>query len=178
MSTSDSIRIEAQLISGIQIEPATSFRWIKEEIKNLVYQNPVIGKKVTEEVRPDKKGSEYTSEKPIVAIDRIIDKSYRKIVDYDLNGDTITFYTTGDYKVQYYTLPDEPKTFTEPLNIPEPYMIALKFYLASRIRARVFGQSDGEATSFYEEYLTAKSNADKYILKRNRSHRRIPPYRG
>lgn len=181
MKTSEDVRIGAQLISSIQIDPATCFNWVKEEIQNIAYDHYKAAKYVKEKIVTTKKFETVILPDNLLMVDKLIfDRSGVGTTDFELhNGNELTISLPDTYEVRYYMKPDEPKTKTTEIDMPEQYINAMKYYVAARIRARLFGQADNNAVSFFQEYNTALDNADKSMSQLNRRHRRMPPsYRG
>lgn len=83
----------------------------------------------------------------------------------------------GEYILMYYSIPDLPSTKYAEIDLPVPYANALKFYIAARIRARLTGQNDPNAISFYEEYTNAIKEADSAMNQMRRRYKRMPPAR-
>lgn len=177
MPSSEDIRIAAQLISSLVLDKTTCFIWIKEQINNTAMEHFRAGKYVCEYFQTEKSFEIYEPERYVVRIDKLLD-SYGNIVsDYEIHGDCITVASKGEYELRYYALPEEPKTPTDAIDMPLPYVNALKFYIAARIRARIMGQGDSNAVSFYEEYVNSVKNADLYMMRMNSRYRRMPPAR-
>lgn len=181
MKTSEDIRIGAQLISSIQIDPATCFNWVTNEISDIVANHPRAGKYVREKVTTTEKFEVIEVSRDLVLLDKIIVLPQRVgTTDYELHsGNEITISLPAKYEVRYYAQPDLPQTRTTDIDLPPQYIAAMKYYIAARIRARLFGQADNNAVSFFEEYKTALDAADQSMNQINRRHRRMPPsYRG
>lgn len=181
MKTSEDIRIGAQLISSIQIDPATCFNWVTSEISDIASNHFKAGKYVRESVTTTENFEIITLSNDLITIDKIIKAESRTgTTDFEIhNGNEVTISVPGKYEIRYYAKPPIPQTRTTPIEMPEQYIDALKYYIAARIRARLFGQADSNAVSFFEEYKTALENADAALLQKHRRHRRMPPsYRG
>lgn len=181
MKTSEDIRIGAQLISSIQIDPATCFNWVTSEISDIASNHFKAGKYVRESVTTTENFEIITLSNDLITIDKIIKAESRTgTTDFEIhNGSEITISVPDKYEIRYYAKPPIPQTRTTPIEMPEQYIDAMKYYIAARIRARLFGQADSNAVSFFEEYKTALENADAALLQKHRRHRRMPPsYRG
>ncbi len=181
MKTSEDIRIGAQLISSIQIDPTTCFNWVQGEISDIVSNHFKAGRYVREAVETTENFEVITLSKEIVMLDKVIRSESRTgTTDFELhNENEITISIPGKYEIRYYAQPPIPQTRTTPIEMPEQYIGAMKFYIAARIRARLFGQADSNAVSFFEEYKNALQDADAAMLQQHRRHRRMPPsYRG
>lgn len=181
MKTSEDIRIGAQLISSIQIDPTTCFNWVQGEISDIASNHFKAGKYVREAVETTENFEVVTLSKEIILLDKVIRSESRTgTTDFELhNENEITISIPGKYEIRYYAQPPVPQTRTTPIEMPEQYIGAMKFYIAARIRARLFGQADSNAVSFFEEYKNALQDADAAMLQQHRRHRRMPPsYRG
>lgn len=177
MSSSENVRIQAQLISSIQIDKTTCFEWIKEQMDNIASEHFRAAKYNIEDFSTKEKFERYTPAKKIVRIDKVLNKHRVLIQDYDLIGGDLLMSYPDDYTLMYYALPDKPATATSEIDMPLPYVNALKFYIAARIRARLTGQGNADAVSFYEEYTKAIQAADLSMMRQNNRYRRMPPAR-
>ena len=177
MATSESIRIDAQLLAGVQIDQATCFRIIREHIPNLVEQHFRAGKLTKEEFETTEKFETYVPERTLVLIDRVIDKKHEQTVEYSVTNEGIIVFKPGKYLMLYYSQPDLPATESHQIDMPNAYTFALKFFVASRIRGRLFGQQDESAISFYKEYTAAVEQAERFMNRREHRRKRMPPGR-
>ena len=181
MKTSEDIRIGAQLISSIQIDPTTCFNWVTGEISDIALNHFKAGKYTIEKVETAENFEIVTLSNELILLDKVIDSKKRTgTTDFELhNGNELTISIPGKYEIRYYAQPPLPQTKTTPIEMPEQYIDAMKFYISARIRARLFGQADSNAVSFFEEYKNALTNADAAMLQKHRRHRRMPlAYRG
>ena len=177
MSSSENIRIQAQLISSIQIDKTTCFEWIKEQMDNIVSEHFRAAKYTIEEFRTSEPYEMYVPKRKMARIDRVLSGSRDVVIDYNLYNNELCMTTPGEYILMYYSFPDKPATASSEIDMPLPYVNALKFYIAARIRARLTGQGDANAISFFEEYTNAIKEADKYMVRMNNRYRRMPPAR-
>ncbi len=177
MATSESVRIDAQLLAGVKMDEATTHHILREHIPNLVDQHFRAGKLTIEHFETTDKWEVYVPKKPLVMVDRMINDSLFQTAEYTVTNEGITMYSKGKYTLIYYAQPDLPQTESHEIDIPRPYVSALKFYVAARYRARMFGQQDDSAISFYKEYTNAVKDADKFMDRREHRRKRMPPGR-
>lgn len=176
--TIDDLRIQAQLLSSLQIDSATAYKWVTDEIESIAAEFFRAGTYTREEFETTEKFEEYTPVRAAVLIDKIINQeSRRNVRDWDIHNGIITMSVPGKYELRYYAYPEKPQTVSDDIEMPRPYILPIKFYLAARIRARLFGQNDSNAVSFMTEYNEKMKQADITAdMKRNR-HNRMPPGR-
>ncbi len=177
MSSSENVRIQAQLISSIQIDKTTCFEWIKEQMDNIASEHFRAAKYTIEDFSTQEKYQRYAPAKKIVRIDKVLNKHRILVSDYELIGGDLLMLYPDDYVLMYYAFPEKPATATSEIDMPLPYVNALKFYIAARIRARLTGQGNADAVSFYEEYTNAIQAADLSMIRQNKRYRRMPPAR-
>lgn len=177
MATSEDVRIQAQLLSSIQIDKTTCYEWIKDQIQNIVNENFRAGKLIIEDFETTEKFEIYKPKKTLVVVDRLVDANGQQTTEFVIQNDGIHVYAPGKYKLLYFAQPEPPETINHQIDLPVPYVNALKFYIAARIRARLFGQSDNDAVSFFKEYSTAIESAEKMMNKRDSRRKRMPPGR-
>ncbi len=177
MATSESIRIDAQLLAGVQIDQATCFRILREHIPHLVEQHFRAGKLVREEFETKEKWELYEPERKLVLIDRVIDKNHEQTVEYSVTNEGLIVYDKGKYLMLYYSQPDLPQTEFHEIDMPSAYTAGLKFFVAARMRGRHFGQQDESAISFYKEYTAAMDEAERFMNRREHRRKRMPPGR-
>lgn len=175
---SEEIRVEAQLTSGLQLDTVTSFKWVKDCIKDMSKLNYKIGKitKLIQEAIPD---IEYPL-KGLLKIVKVTQDGMRKSPNFNFvvdNYNNITFKEAGAYTVEYYALQDMPKTPTEELLIPEEFQDCIEYYLAYKIRGRLFGADDSKAIAFHDMYQKHFADAVSAINNKNIRGRRMPPRR-
>lgn len=176
--TINDLRIQAQLLSSLQIDPSTAYKWATDELNNIAAEYFRAGVYTKEPFRTTQKFEDYTPARDLLMIDKIVDLATgRRVTDYEIHGDILTISVPGRYELRYYSYPDIPKTATEEIDMPRQYVVPIKFYLAARIRARLFGQNDSNAVSFMTEYNEKMKKADITTdVQRNR-HNRMPPGR-
>jgi hypothetical protein len=174
-------RINAQTISGIQLNEVTSFLWVKDAIREIVTRHYKAGKKVTDTFDNAVKGQKYSFTKELVrligvqnASGRTVSPNFGYVVDSD---NTIEFADAGTYQATYYSMPSMPQTTEEQLPIPQPYQECIPYYLASKIRARLFGQTDADAVSFMQQFQEALIEANSAVNRQASRGRRMPPRR-
>jgi hypothetical protein len=175
------LRINAQIISGIQLNEVTSFDWVKDAIREIVTKYYKAGKKITDTFSDAIAGQKYSLTKELVRLIQVQGASGSRVspnFGYSVDSDnTIEFNSAGTYEVTYYFMPAPPPTSTEELTIPKTYQDCIPFYLASKIRARLFGQTDNDAVSFYQQYQNALSEANSAINRQASRGKRMPPRR-
>ena len=177
MATSESIRIDAQLLAGVKMDEATTFHILREHIPNMVDEHFRAGKLTVEHFEIKDKWEVYKPERSLVMVDRMINEHMVQTIEYTVTNDGITMYDPGKYTLIYYSQPDLPQTEFHEIDLPRLFAAALKFYVAARYRARLFGQEDDSAVSFYKEYTTAVESAEKFMDRREHRRKRMPPGR-
>ena len=177
MATSETIRIQAQLMSSLQIDKATGLNWIKDQVENIASDHFLAAKYVQEKFSTSASYETYIPGRKIVLIDKVLTDQRIITSRYDFHGKELTMFEPGEYILMYYSIPDLPATRDEEIDLPIPYANALKFYVAARIRARLTGQNDPNAVSFYEEYTNAIKEADNAMNQMRRRYKRMPPAR-
>lgn len=176
--TVNDLRIQAQLISSIQIDTSTAFKWATDELLNIVAEYPHAGTYTKEIITTTENFEDYVPERKMLVVDKMIDLGTgRMTTDWEIHGDTITLSVPGRYEMRYYSYPDLPKTDTEVIDMQRQYVDPLKYYLAARIRARLFGQNDINAVSFMTEYTEKMKKADVITMHKRNRHNRMPPGR-
>lgn len=175
------LRISAQTISGIQLNEVTSFNWVKDAIREIVTKYYKAGKKVTDTFSNASEGQKYYFTKELVMLTGVKDAAGSGVspnYGYSVDSDnSIEFKDNGSYQVAYYSMPSMPSTSTEQLPIPAAYQDCIPFFLASKIRARLFGQTDSDAVSFYQQFREAMDEANSAINRQASRGRRMPPRR-
>lgn len=177
MATSEDVRIDAQLLAGVKMDEATTFHILREFIPNLVNEHFRAGKLMTEHFETTERFEVYKPEKELAMVDRMINEWMFQTAEYNVTNEGIMVFHPGKYTVIYFSQPDLPQTQDHPIDLPRPYTAALKFYVAARYRARLFGQNDDSAISFYKEYTNAVETADKFMDRRDSRRKRMPPGR-
>lgn len=177
--TVDEIRIQAQLLGGIQIDAQTNLIWVKQGINDIVRQ---FGQSAAQYEQEDYETTEnyetYQPQHEIVLIDKVLDRSGGALCrtqEYALHGEELTMYAPGKYQLRYYRMPDMPEVVTDTVALPNQYANALKFYCAARIRARVFGQDDQSAVSMMEEFKNTAKEAATFMRLRDKHTKKMPP---
>lgn len=174
----DEMRIRSQITSGLTINSVTALKWVCEAIEDICYQHEAAGKHRDETASVA--GTSYTITKPLLKLLEISNADVDITNDfskYELNNDnTITFSEPGTYTIKYISLPDMPSTVNAEIPLPHQFIPCLEYYLAFKIRGRLFGQNDANAVSFYQLYRSGMENAN-ISNWRQRVKRRIPPRR-
>jgi hypothetical protein len=126
--------------------------------------------------------TEYALKKPLLKLTEVADAGRDLPLSeisgrYTLNSDnTITFRAPGTYRIKYFSVPDAPSNPSSDIPLPHLYVPCIEYYLMYRIRARLFGQGDGNAVSFYQQYEASRDGGD-LARQRQRQKRRMPPGR-
>lgn len=170
--SAEDIRILAQTISAIdRIDSTTSFKWVQDAIRGIVSEYPSAAPYFIETFDVVDKYGSYSPEHSIVLIDKVIEHRENALVQtsqYEVHGETLFFINQGKYQIRYYGMPDMPETKTQAINMPIQFVDAIKFYIAWKIRARLFNQDDTSAKFFHDEYEQALKKADIFMAKRDR----------
>lgn len=176
--TPDELRIQAQLICSTPIDKAVAFGWVKDEIQNIASEYFKAGKYVTEKFETKENFEIYETKREMLVLDMlIVDRTRRRTSDFDFHNGVITVSIPDKYEVRYYSYPDAPETEYSEIDMPKQYVMPIKYYLAARIRARLFGQNDANAVSFMTEYMDKLKKADITYNVRKGRHGRMPPGR-
>lgn len=174
------IRIKAQITSGLQLDETTSFKWVKDAIADIVNTYYKAGKKVTDTIEAGVNQS-YSLSKEAVRIIDVRRSSGARVspnFGYEYDSDnTIEFSDSDTYKVTYYSQPTLPGAVTDEIPIPSKFQDCIEYYLAAKIRARLFGQSDNNAVSFMQQYYESLLSANESINRVGSRGRRMPPRR-
>jgi hypothetical protein len=174
----DDIRIRSQITSGLQINSVTAFNWVKEAIEDICHKNYYAGARVTETATITDTSTDYTILKPLLKLDEITNTETNNPLsnsDYKLNDDNkITFKDPGTYKIEYRAMPDMPQTVNSEIPLTQFFTPCIEFFLAYKIRARLFGQNDSNAVSFFQQYEIGRENAE-LARERQAKKRRMPP---
>ena len=178
--TSDKLRIDAQLLTGLQIEEVTAFRWVKDAMRYIV-RNHFLAAPITtitfHSEGTDEDPSVYEFEKELIMFERMTKHKMRRAINqpyYIVTPEGIEFYHKGDFDVTFRYMPDDPATVTTPIPIPDRYAEAIKFYVAARIRSRIYGQGDTDAQGFDQMFYAALDEADATTDRSNKRFRQMP----
>lgn len=176
--TCDQLRIDAQTLTGSKIEPTTSFLWSKDAITYIARHYPMSSPSKKVDVVIENDNGSYTIPDELVRLDKITLKGENRpltSMDYNCNETgLIYFFTKGTYSIYYRYVPALPSSATEQIGIPERYSEPIKYYLAAKIRARVFGQADTDAQTYEALFSSYLDSADASMSQTNKRHRRMP----
>lgn len=179
--TADEIRVAAQLTSGIQINSVTGFTWVKEGLKIICQKYNRNGETVVDSTVISDAPSVFTPTKEILGLVSVKSADSDKSASdnaYELNDDgTITFNKKGNYKIEYKSYAEVPATPATPIKLFSAFEECLGYYVAYKIRARLFGEGDNNAVGYYSKFLTEMEDGEKTRLKKKQK-RRMPPGRG
>lgn len=175
--TCDDIRISAQLLTGMKIDDITSLRWVVEAMKTIMRQHPLAAPKKTVSVTVAE-GDSYDIAEELIRIEVVRPAGSQKAIPgtqytCDELGNMI-FRCAGNFDITYRYLPSMPTNKADNVVVPDIYANAIQYYIASKIRGRVFGQNDGDSSWHGMKYETELSNADIAMASANRRHRRMP----
>ena len=178
--TSTDIRVDAQLLTGFQINDVTAFLWTKDAIKKIYRNHPLAAPKKTVEVSfTDEHGGEYVIEDELVRIEDVTRKDHRYPIaqhtwDCDEFGN-MKFWHKGEYVITYRYVPPMPPTISSPLSpLPDRYAECIKYYVSARMRSRVYGQGDNDAQTYDNLFWQYVADADISMERTNKRHRRMP----
>ena len=176
--TSEDIRIDAQLLCGFTIDSAVAFKWVKDAAKYVLRLHPLAATKKTVEVSFNEDKQTYQIEEELARIENITLKDERYPIrqiafDCDELGN-ITFWYKGDYVITYRYVPVMPQTASGDLPMPDKYAEPIKYYVAARMRGRVYGQGDSDAQNYDMLFLQYENDADISMNRTNKRHRRMP----
>lgn len=180
--TVEEIRIKAQLTTGIPIDSAVGLKWAAEAIEDICKSNENAGNKTIETVLISSAPADYLLKKTLLKIMDIkeINKGYYLASNSDIytvnNDNTITFAESGNYEITYMALPTLPVNTTDAIPLPYFFALCVEYYLAYKIRGRMFGQDDSNTVAFWQQYMSAKEDAE-LARRKQKKKRRIPPGR-
>lgn len=176
--TSNELRILAQTKSGLSISEPMGLELVKEAIDILSLEYYLIGKLTVEELHAESNIPAELSNRPLKIVSVKDSIGYVSAnTDYEIDDNSILFNAEGDYVVRYYAEPIKPKVATDDLDIPREYHNCIAYYIASVTRARLFGQDDSNAVSFYQQFADGALKANNAYLRKKGSGKRIPPRR-
>lgn len=176
--TCDEIRIDAQLLTGMQIDSVTAFLWVKDAIRNIVREHPYAATKETITINIENIGDTYQLEHELVRLEKVTPHGSRSPVSpnyytCDELGN-MQFFCAGDIDITYRYLPDMPQTVTDDIPIPNKYAEYIKYYVSARIRGRIYGQADADAQTYDTLFAQYLDNADVSSARTNKGIRVIP----
>lgn len=178
--TSEQIRIDAQLLTGLQINAVTARTWVFDAVKYIAREFPLACPKGKAIVTTTEKDGEYAVEEELVRIEKITEEGSRRPLrsqDYycDEIGN-ITFYSPGTYVIEYRYVPTlTGLNESAELPIPDRFAEYIKYYVAARIRGRIFGQGDSDAQAYDALFQSYEEDANSTMQRTNKRHRRMPP---
>lgn len=175
---SENIRIDAQLLTGFQINDVTNFFWVKDAAKKICRSHPLSAPKKTIEVDMPEGGGTYDIEDELVRIEDITRKDKRyPIPQHSWECDEfghMEFFHKGRFVITYRYVPAMPATKDDPLPIPERYSECIKYYVSARMRSRIYGQGDNDAQTYDNLFWQYIADADISMERTNKRHRRMP----
>jgi hypothetical protein len=181
--TGKEARVEAQLISGMEINKNTALMWIKDAVRDIVSRYPASAGKLTEEEFVSD-GGPHVLGHMLARIRAVALRSdgygvltaLRPETDYFVGNDnSITVRSKGNCVVSYYAFPDLGGAYNEDAQIPIPFAFqsALRYRLAAEIRGRAIGASDKETLAYEQAYNDEVLRAQVFATRQNK--RRMPP---
>lgn len=179
--TPNDVRIDAQVMSGMKIDNTTCLLWVRDAILDIATKHPNIMPRQVDNVTIENDYDSFALTYEPVLIDKVIRNKPAKVIDtrWEMDGrKNILIYNKGDYTIIYHRIPTTPELETNEIDLPTPFLTALKFYVAARLRARIAGQDDNSAVSFMNEYSTALREAVAASQRLTKRHRRMPPFPG
>lgn len=177
---SNEIRVDAQLLTGLQIESITGFKWIKDAVRFIVRKHPLAApqKMVTmTSVGDDEIGDTHTFDEELIRLEKVTKHNRRRPINnpyFTCDQDGITFYHKGDFDVTYRYMPEDPQTVDDALPIPDRYAEPIKYYVAARIRSRIYGQGDPDAQVYDQLFWSHLDEMDSATDQATRRWRRMP----
>ena len=178
--TSNEIRVDTQLLTGLQIESITGFVWVKDAVNYIVRTHPLAAPIKTVEYISNgtsEEGATYTFEEELVQLDKITKHKLRRPLAtpyYECDQNGVTFYHSGDFDITYRYVPASPQTVDDELPIPDRYAEPIKYYLAARMRSRIYGQGDPDSQIYDQLFWNHLSDMDAATDLANRRYRRMP----
>lgn len=178
--TSNEIRVDAQLLTGLQIESITGFIWVKDAVRYIVRKHPLAAPKKTVEYTSDgtyENGSTYSFPEELIQFEKVTKHGSRRPIAnpyYECEQEGITFFHKGDFDITYRYMPADPQTVDSDLPIPDRYAEPIKYYLASRMRSRIYGQGDPDSQVYDQLFWSHLDDMDASTDLGNRRYRRMP----
>ena len=178
--TSENIRVDAQLMTGLQINAVTARTWVFDAVKYIARHYPLACPKKTVTFTAVVPHDEYQIEDELVRIDKICESGeFRPITAKFYEADelgNISFAAMGTYDITYRYVPDlESLNESSQLPIPDRFAEAIKYYVSARIRGRIFGQGDSDAQNYDALFGQYVMDANITMQGTNRRQRRLPP---
>lgn len=178
--TSNEIRVDAQLLTGLQIESITGFVWVKDAVNYIVRKHPLAAPKKTVEYTSNgtsESGATYEFDEELIQLEKITRHNSRRPISppyYECDQDGVTFYHKGDFDISYRYMPDAPQTVDSALPIPDRYAEVIKYYLASRMRSRIYGHGDPDSQVYDQLFWSHLDEMDAATELANKRYRRMP----
>lgn len=175
----DDIRIAAQLTSGLQISDVVGLKWVVDAIQDICTNYPNAGARKIDTATITDIAADYAIQSTLLKLIDVKDASTGESVSdnntiYILNDDnTITFKATGSYTVEYLAMPVLPTNVNDAVPLPPLFITGIQYYLAHKMRGRLFGQNDANAVSFLQQYQ-ADTAKGELARQRQGKKRRIP----
>lgn len=178
--TSENIRVDAQLLTGLQINAITARTWVFDAVKYIAREYPSSCPYDTIEINNTEKNGSYELENEVTRIEKVTKKDSNTplgMEDYVVDDDgVITLYRPGEYEITYRYVPDmSGLTESSQLPLPDIFCEPIKYYIGSKIRGRIFGQGDSDAQAFDTMFNDYLKRASGIVTRRSRRHRRMPP---
>lgn len=179
----DEVRINAQTTVGISIDSTVARLWVIEAIKDICNHHAEAGARTSESVTVSTEGTEYTILHTLLKLVSVEDTEDSSVLSgntarYVLNDDnTITFKKTGAYEINYLSMPTMPSTTSEEIPLPQLFVPCIEYYLAYKIRGRLYGENDATTTAYYERYVGMRDESD-VLRQRAKVKKRVPSRRG
>lgn len=173
----DEIRISAQLTSGLQISDVVGLKWVAEAVQDICTNYNNAGKRIKEPISITDANTDYQIVSPLLKLINLTDSKTGKEPVYTLNSDnTITFKENGDYTLEYLAMPTLPTNVNDTVPLPQFFIPSIQYYLAYKIRGRLFGQSDANAAGFFQQYQSENAKGE-LARQRQGKKRQIPARR-
>ena len=178
--TSNEIRVDAQLLTGLQIESITGFIWVKDAIKYIIRTHPLSAPIKTIEFESngtEKEGDTCTISEEVIQFNKIAKHGKRRPIAtpyYEFGQNDVTFYHSGNFDITYRYMPDVPQTVDSEVPLPDRYAEPIKFYLAAKMRARIYGQGDPDAQNYDQLFWSTLDDMDAATDLVSRRYRRMP----
>lgn len=151
---------------------------VKEAIDLLALDYYLIGKLTIENLVATKDTPIELSARPLKIVSISNDrKLLNPSCDYELDDNRLIFNDNGTYTIKYYAEPVKPNIATDNLTIPYEYQNCIAQYVSAITRARLFGQSDSNAVSFFQQFAEGATKANNAYIRKKTTGKRLPPRR-
>lgn len=171
MKVSD-VRISAQLEFPTVMDSRFTCNYINSGIKQVCNRYPNARKVTNVTILCEDIIAWYDVITDIISIKRV-EKDGCRITDFRFDEGKILFAEKGTYTVYAETYPDPVENDDSVLTVPIEYQNAFIQWAAAKERGRIFGINDPNAIGFEQKFWNEILEADKSIVGKKRTSKRI-----